>query len=141
MGTAGADEKLCWPAVRFWLAYMSIGALAWLIFAVWVPGCQYEGKLALAKQNMHKIQLGLERFAVDSAGSVYPHQIDELIQAGYLEQMPENPFSGQPMRCVPLKGEHRRGDFSYLARGPDGQYVDAHLLRGEDVHVYQLVLY
>lgn len=141
MGTAGENEKLRWPAVRFWLAYLSIGVLAWLIFAVWLPGCQYEGKLALAKQHMHAIQLGLERFAVDSPGSVYPHRIDELLQAGYLEQMPLNPFTGQPMRCVPLAGEHRRGDFSYVVRLRGGKLVDAAALRAPEITSYQLVLY
>jgi hypothetical protein len=141
MDAAGADTELCWPAVRFWLAYMGIGVLAWLIFAVWVPGCQHEGKLRQAKENMHLIQLGLERFAVDSPGSVYPRQIDVLLKTGYLEQMPVNPFSGRPMRCVPLEGEHERGDFSYLARSRDGEYVDAAALPAGDVTSYELVLY
>ena len=140
MDAAGADDKLCWPAVRFWLAYMSIGVLAWLLFAVWVPSCQYESRMNQARRNMHLIQLGLERFAVDSPGSVYPASIDELLEAGYLEQMPVNPFTGQPMRCVPPDGEHGHGDFSYLLRGHQG-VAPASELRPDEILGYDLVLY
>ena len=59
-------------AVVFWLIYGAAGFVLWLVFGVWVPGCQYAGQMATCKQNIHAIQLAVERYAVDASDECYP---------------------------------------------------------------------
>ena len=105
--------------VLFWVAYLVIMLLLWMIFTVWIPRRQYIGHSAKARQNMHCIQLALERFAVDNNGN-YPLTVDELITNGYIPCMPENPFSGRPMQALPEDAPYSPGDFYYLPVGRDG---------------------
>lgn len=60
----------------------------------------YRSKCAEVKQNLHAIQLAVERFAVDHSLDFYPRQIDDIKARGYLQEFPTNPFTGRPMRCI-----------------------------------------
>jgi hypothetical protein len=100
-------------AVVFWLIYGAAGFVLWLVFGVWVPGCQSARKMATCKQNLHAIQLGLERYAVDDRDECYPPTIQVLVDEGYLDGLPLNAFTGQPMRAIKPGERRTRGDFSY----------------------------
>ncbi len=102
--------------------------LVWLVFGSWIPRAQYARQVAQAKQNLHSIQLGLERFCVDSPHSTYPLRVEELLSTGYMREFPPNPFTGEPMRPVQVDlraynghgwlqvpGAHH-GDFVYYPR-------------------------
>jgi len=43
----------------------------------------------------------------------YPESIDVLIEGGYLERMPINPYTGEPMRVVDSTEDGRLGDVYY----------------------------
>jgi hypothetical protein len=94
----------------------------------------YKSKCAKVKENLHAIQLAVERYSVDSPDSTYPRSLSDLKGSGYLPEMPTNPFTGLPMRCVAeLTDVHKfdagyvppdaqPGDFMYFKRfGPQGQ--------------------
>src|SRR5437016_5051474 len=70
-----------------------LGAL--LINAAFIQPAQRAKQDTLARENLHQIQLALERFAVDSDKSSYPFTATELLGTGYLAQMPLNPYTGQ----------------------------------------------
>lgn len=68
-----------------------------------------------AKQNLHTIQLALERAGADGGGG-YPADFSYVQTEGYLPKLPANPYakSGVPMAAIPL-GQHSPGDFNYIA--------------------------
>lgn len=97
--------------------------LVWQICSGYV----FKQREMLCKQRLHEVQLALERFSIDESDSRYPPSVDLLVGTSYLPEMPLNPFSGQPMRCVILGEDLQplsqpgRGDFGYLPRrDPDG---------------------
>ena len=94
----------------------------------------YKRKCSQVKQNLHAIQLAVERYSVDDPQGTYPRSIKDVIRRGYLAEFPINPFTGMPMRCVEEKTdavkfsmeyvppEAEPGDFMYFKRfGPNGQ--------------------
>jgi len=82
---------------------------------------------SVAKENLHQMQLAIERFAVD-AGGYYPEDAAELLTKGYLAEFPQNPYAGllvafptleHPRAMRPLKpGEQCPGDFLYVPERP-----------------------
>lgn len=128
-------------AVVFWLIYGVTGFVLWLVFGVWVPGCQHAGKMATCKQNMHTIQLGLERFAVDDMDECYPPTIQVLIDEGYLDGLPMNAFTGQPMRVIKPGERRTRGDFSYQQMDNRHKPIPPGSLGKVDITSYLLTLY
>jgi type II secretory pathway pseudopilin PulG len=81
-----------------------------------------KSKEAETKQNLHSIQLAVERFAADSGGT-YPTTIDELQAGNYLQQPPQNPFTLRPMRNISPGDEPFAGEFSYEPVMKDGKAV------------------
>jgi hypothetical protein len=79
----------------------------------------YRAKCAEVKQNLHAIQLAVERFAVDDPGSFYPSRIEDVIARGYLAEFPVNPFTGLPMRCIEVP-QVAPSDFEQLREAPPG---------------------
>ena len=110
-------------AVRFWFYYCIAGVAAWLIFGVAVPRAHEAQCLAQAKQNLHSVQLGLERYAVDAPQSKYPADLNTLIKDGYLQALPDNPFTGQPMKWHRPGEQCARGDFVYEWRDNGLSYL------------------
>lgn len=98
---------------------------------------QFKRKEAQCKQNLHAIQLAVERYAVDQQDSDYPADVNTLVGSSYLPQMPENPFTHLPMRVVPVDAQlealspPERGDFGYLP----------HTERDGSIAGYDLVLF
>jgi hypothetical protein len=76
----------------------------------------YASKCAQVKQNLHAIQLALERYSVDNNGD-YPSNIAQLKSGGYLPVLPKNPFTGKPMRCV---REAPHGEADGFVKAPAG---------------------
>jgi hypothetical protein len=108
-----------------------------------VNNVRFSGRVALCKQNLHAVQLAIERFSVDSSDGNYPARLDVLQAQGYLDTMPHNPFSGAPMRYVECDSAPPAvppglgiGDFAYIRLGPDGGPP-----RGSEITGYSLVLY
>jgi hypothetical protein len=72
------------------------------------------------RENLHTIQLAVERYAVDSKFIEYPLQVnDELIRRYLAEGWPTNPYTGSPVSEVKAGEPGRAGDFSYLAVGQE----------------------
>lgn len=139
--------------VAFWACFSCLGWFAWVIIFVQVPSCVYHARMSECRQNLHAVQLAMERFSVDAPGSIYPADLDMLIDQGYLDEMPHNPFTGEPMRWVllaeldleaPPPAGLNHGDFAYYPR-LEKQYMteplDLTLLNKTDVCGYTLVLY
>jgi hypothetical protein len=109
--------------------------------------------MAQCKQNLHEVQLAIERFAVDSPRGNYPRDPGEVIAEGYLTEMPYNPFTGSPMRWVVLAAVDysaprppglSHGDFGYCPRSdrlPPIQSADFRRLAPESIFGYSLILY
>ena len=132
------QEGITIKITRTLLRSLLLGAvglfLLWLVLFNWIPRARYANKAAQAKQNLHAIQLALERFAVDSEDSRYPSHPDELLQKGYLSEWPINPFTGQAMH--PLQADlhaydgqgwlnipnAKHGDFVYYPRYAEGGF-------------------
>lgn len=110
------DKRQLW----FWLIYLSIALVLWLIIGVWLPHQRHVRQVVQTRQNLHAIQLGLERYAVDNEAGNYPGTIDELIVCGYFSKLPENPFTREPMRALPPDAPDSPGDFRYIPLGDDG---------------------
>jgi hypothetical protein len=138
---------------RFWTAFGCLSLLVWLVFFVQIPGCVFQSKMAQCKQNLHEVQLAIERFAVDSPRGNYPRDPGEVIAEGYLTEMPYNPFTGSPMRWVVLAAVDysaprppglSHGDFGYCPRSdrlPPIQSADFRRLAPESIFGYSLILY
>jgi len=92
--------------------------LAWLVIynAIVIP-VHRANMAAEAKRNLHSVQLAVERYAVDTDGS-YPTRVTQTLEAGYLDALPTNPYTGQPMRELRLGDPPSQGDFYYLPFGP-----------------------
>ena len=146
-------QRLNSRVVLFWIGLILTGFVLWQVLFVIAPAIAFKAKMAECKQNLHAVQLGLERFSVDAPGSIYPLDLTALIEQSYLREMPLNPFTGEPMRWVvlteldldasmPLGLSH--GDFGYYPR-PEKEYMthplDLNKLKHVDIHGYTLVLY
>ncbi|MBN2081809.1 hypothetical protein JW859_06310 [bacterium] len=138
----------------WWFVYCClVGAAIILILASSIPRVIYARDMTKCKQNLHAVQLALERFAVDSPGCVYPLRLEELSEQSYMPVMPTNPFTGQPMRWE-VYGSYdqaaqnpdrlNHGDFGYVivpSNYQRGSAVDLATVDPEDVQGYALVLY
>jgi hypothetical protein len=77
-----------------------------------------------SKQNLHSLQLALERYAVDNAG-YYPLDFIELAKQGYMPQNPENAYTARrsreciPMQLIPPGIPGSPGDFTYVTKVQD----------------------
>ena len=86
-----------------------------------------------------KIQQALLHYTFDTAGR-YPASIEELLEKGYLDRLPDNPYSDGTMQPIAPDAPWAPGDFVYIAISPlvvseTGQYVTSHTLRdNHDTH-------
>jgi competence protein ComGC len=67
---------------------------------------------AETKSNVHLIQIALECYWVDHC--VFPADIDTLITDGYLEALPMNIFTKQPMKGISFGAFPYEGEFTYV---------------------------
>ena len=66
--------------------------------------------------GLGEIQMAVERYAVDHEG-VYPASLDEVLAAGTLSEMPENPYTKQPMPVLAPADAPVPGGVVYVAYG------------------------
>jgi hypothetical protein len=109
---------------RCWLALV-FAAVACLLS---IPSCfeapSNPDTIAQAKQNLHVIQLALERFAVDYDG-FYPQDFALLASEGYMPKNPGNPYASPPggdenrMQPIALGKPGQPGDFVYVTKVQD----------------------
>ncbi|MCB1217321.1 hypothetical protein KDL44_08000 [bacterium] len=99
---------------RWLMGLLSVVLIALLLYTVvsLVPDLRASAREAEAKQNLHTIQLALERYSVDYIGWTYPLwlsggeidttlenarrarlKLDPLLDEGYLPAYPANPFA------------------------------------------------
>jgi hypothetical protein len=119
-----ATDPAARAAAKFWLWWLGAGMLLWLILGVWIPRWHYKSQVVQCMQNLHEIQLGIERFAVDDPQERYPPSTAEIVRAGYLPDLPLNPFSGQAMRQLQQDEAPSRGNFYYIGVGVHGEEFD-----------------
>jgi len=98
--------------------------------------------ISMVKQQLHSIQLGLERWSVDDPDGFYPHSINQLVSpmgewdsylpAGFYA----NPFTAGSAdeldaMCVPFGwSELAPGNFSYLTHYDEQGNVTSYMLIG-----------
>lgn len=140
-------------AVLYCVVFGCLCWIAWLVLFVQIPGCVYAEKMAQSKQNLHAVQLGLERICCDDRSSCYPLDPGVIVEQGYLDEMPINPFTHQPMRYVVLDRPAdeagipaglSHGDFGYCpgrGYGESPAALDLSRLSPGDILTYELVLY
>jgi hypothetical protein len=151
----GRTLQFNYRGVIFWLGAAVASLSAYLAFGQFIPQARLHALEAQAKQNMHAVQLGLERMAVDDPGSNCPYDINEIVRRGYLPELPLNPFAHRPMRGVSFDLPPRENgpllenpelprlspeDFVYVRRYGEG-YVPGQPANGLPVIGYTLVLY
>ena len=131
-------------AARFWSILLLPVAAALLLLVVFdnlfevKDGAGYARSASL--QNLHAIQLALERYACDNAG-YYPLDFVELAKQGYLSVNPDNEYAlhraGEDqarMQLVPPGMPGTPGDFAYVTSVQN-------TTEGPRVTAYKLVLY
>ena len=95
----------------------SIGAFFLLIVSgLFLPNISYlpsKANEAETKSNCNQITLALEKYSEDHDW-LYPSEINVLIEDGYLDKFPDNPFSEEEMISVKLGSEDFEGNFTYV---------------------------
>jgi len=94
------------------------------------PGAVHRSKVAQVNENAHAVQLALERFAVDDPHCYYPISVQQAIAAGYLPELPVNPFTGHPVRFIERGAPHLPGDICYVPVCDEDGKVIAYELYG-----------
>ena len=140
---------------RFWqlvLVYLVAGVVFCWLMAM-IPQWQRKAYLSQSKQNLHAVQLALERWAVDSPGGNYPARLEVLAEEGYMPVMPENPFTRRPMEGrvyadwdYAAANPHKLGpgNFGYVPKVDYRTTLSQEDLAGledGDIIGYELVLY
>ncbi len=72
----------------------------------------------ITKQNLHAIQLALERYEREDLARDYPVGLEALRTKALLTTFPRNPYSKQPMRQLQPADPPSAGDFCYLTLRP-----------------------
>jgi hypothetical protein len=85
-----------------------------------------KAKEAETKQNLHSIQLSLERYATDNK-ALYPDSIAKLKSEGYLFT-PPNTVTGKEMREVKFGEQPSIGEFTYVPVSVKGKTTGYYLL-------------
>jgi type II secretory pathway pseudopilin PulG len=68
---------------------------------------------AEVKANAHTIQIALERYCTDQSG-YYPPDTDSLLQYGYMNSFPENPFTKDITKDIKFGTEPNAGELTYI---------------------------
>lgn len=103
---------------RSWRRVGAVTLLAAALgFALWWPGKSLRLKEAGLRRAAGEVQLAIERFGVDHAGT-YPGGLRDLLEQGYLARWPQNPFG--PGALIPLQpgDPWQPGGIVYIAWGP-----------------------
>ncbi len=99
--------------VLFIAVAVAAGVLGWLSAEALAAKIKRD-RLA---DGLGEVQRAVEVYAIDHAGA-YPASLDELLAAGTLAAMPENPYTKQPMPVLAAKDDPVPGGVVYVAWGP-----------------------
>ena len=85
--------------------------------------------------GLGELKVAVEAYAMDHLDS-YPASLDELVAAGFLEKMPENPYTHEPMPVLEPEDDPVPGGVVYVGYGgvsidvvdSDPQYIPKYLL-------------
>jgi len=81
----------------------------------WAVGSYQErANEQITKQNLHVLQLQIERYAAEDPWSAYPFDLPALESRHYSPELPNNPYSARPMQALLPSDTPVAGDFSYL---------------------------
>lgn len=79
------------------------------------------------KNNLHSIQIAVERYAADNEG-VYPSSIDDLGQGEYMPEFPNNPVTEEPMNEIGFGTEPFSGGYTYIPYTEDEKVIGYYLI-------------
>jgi hypothetical protein len=106
--------KLKWSVtVAALLLLLGLAAAA----AWWVPRLRQEpAREKQTRENLHRLQVAMERYAVDDPFYGYPLSFETLLAKDGPAVVPTNPYTGRPMQEIKAGDPPRPGDFSYLVQ-------------------------
>lgn len=78
-------------------------------------------------ENLHVIDAALQAYGADH-WSIFPKDLGELVEQGYLEEFPLNPYNDYEPMVARLPTDFSPGDFSYRVYREDGKIRGYHLL-------------
>ena len=100
------------------LSVLTAVAIVFFAFVVFAPG-HIRSQETITVANLHQIQIALEGNATGAQGP-YAKDINDVVGTSWLPTMPENPFTGKPMRIIRFGEEPLEGECSYLPVTIDG---------------------
>jgi type II secretory pathway pseudopilin PulG len=104
-----SPEQASWQACGLILV---IGLWAALALPGYYSGIRKQ-KENQTRANLHQIQIALDRYYYDHNG-VFPVDVTMMVENGYMDAIPINAFSGQPMREIPFGAYPYEGEFTYI---------------------------
>lgn len=109
------------------IGLLSFIIIVFLLFGKSSEHC-YPSKIAEShtKTSVHRIQESLMMYSVDHDG-IFPDDISEISDE-YLEQWPENAFTGELIRNIEFGSDPSQGDFTYLPVYSDNEITRFFLL-------------
>jgi hypothetical protein len=113
-----------WSLLRWVIVILcALVLLPALAFAVWIPYVLHADRQT--ERNTRRICNALEAYAKDHGA--FPGDIQALVQQGYLQRFPTNPYAFRPMRNLPLKPKPANGELVFIKpSGGDYTYVHSH---------------
>ncbi len=94
-------------------ALLIVGELSWPVISAWTGLNRHQRLVA----GLAEVQRAVEAYGVDHNGE-YPQSLTEVLAAGELTAMPENPYTHRPMPVLDTNAEPRPGGVVYYAWGP-----------------------
>lgn len=90
--------------------------IAQLIIGFYVGLKVFEQIQALnqTKDNLHAVQLAIEKWRYDNNYENIPDTLDDLVAKKYLTKLPMNPYTDNTIRVVALDSKLSQGDINYL---------------------------
>lgn len=82
-----------------------------IYYKQWLPKYKFQKEMRALALMSHKFIISLEKYYLKHLE--YPMQIEQLIEEGFLQSMPENPLAGSPVKNS-LPRMAKAGDISYF---------------------------
>lgn len=76
-------------------------------------GLDADARAMIAKKNFSVVVTAMYKY-YNEHGSNYPHSLCQLVDCGYLQEMPVNPYTGKPVRQVRIGELPNAGELSLL---------------------------